>query len=224
MHFFCHSALFSAFYQQLPEKKHMSAIRITHSKSLSLSTTTLEAKNFGLSEAEFLHLQSALQEGEEKLFERVFLAHFNDCMSYLIRKDDATHQEAYDITMDSFLHFRNLLAAYKVTYGNLRYLLTRMARQRLYRKRKQHPDHLDLTQLGPEIPDEAIIFTTEEFDLLSRAFKSLGQDCRELLQAFYFHKRSLKELAEEQSVSAPALRKRKSRCVATLKKYFHHLS
>ncbi len=202
----------------------MAAISITRVKSLVFSSTTVAEKNFGLAQDEFLQLQQALAEGDHRLFEKVFLAHFKDCVRYLIHKDDATQEEAYDTTMETFLHFRTLLVAKKITYGNLRYLLTRMARQQLFRKRRKQLPCQSISDNQLNIPGEQDIFTTEEFDLLARAFKSLGQDCKELLRAFYHQKRSLVDIAADLSLAAPAIRKRKSRCIATLRKHFHHLS
>lgn len=182
------------------------------------------AKNFGLSEEEFIDLRAALKDGDQKLYERIFLVHFEACVAYLKKKDGATHEEAYDITMETLIRFRELLVAEKIGYDNLRYLFTRMARQCLFRTRRRQGIFSELADGETEILVEEEEFTKEEFDLLSRAFKSLGRDCKELLKAFYHQRRTLKSLAQEGNLSAPALRKRKSRCVATLRQYFYHIS
>ena len=183
-----------------------------------------EAKNFGLSEEAFDDLRTALREGDERLYERIFLEHFNDCMAYLKAKDGAEHNEAYDATMETMLTFRDLLVAGKIGYGNLRYLFTRMARQHLRRTQRRQGTFTSLPASASELPEEEAIFSTEEYDLLARAFRSMAVECRELLWAFYFQRRTLKELAGEENLPAPTLRKRKSRCVAALRQYFYHIS
>jgi RNA polymerase sigma factor (sigma-70 family) len=202
----------------------MSAISIKKTNLLSLSSTTAQEKNFGLTESEFNSLLARLKEGDQRLFEEVFFVHFEDCMSYLKRKDRATHEAAYDATMDAYLHFRTLLIAKKVSYGNLRYLLTRMARQHYQRRQKRGQIFTELPDYVGELAEEEADISTEDYELLSRAFKSLGRNCRELLKAFYYARRNLKDIAREEGRSAPAVRKQKSRCVETLKRYFNQLS
>lgn len=202
----------------------MPALSLTRKSTISSPSVTRAAKNFGLSEEEFGRLRISLKEGNQQLYERIFLAHFEACLTYLKKKDGATHEEAYDATMETLIRFRGLLVTDKITYGNLRYLFTRMARQGLHRTRRRQGFFSELPASVAELPVEAEVFTKEEFDLLSRALNSLGRDCRELLRAFYHQRQTLKDLAAEENLSAPALRKRKSRCVATLKQYFHHIS
>ena len=202
----------------------MSAISIKKTRRLSLSSTTAQEKNFGLTELEFNNLLIRLKEGDQRLFEEVFFVHFEDCMRYLKRKDRASHEDAYDATMDAYLHFRTLLIARKISYGNLRYLLTRMARQHFQRRQKKGQIFTELPDFASELAEEEADISTEDYDLLSRAFKSLGSNCRELLKAFYYARRSLKDIAHEEGRRAPAVRKQKSRCVETLKRHFNQLS
>jgi len=202
----------------------MSAVSIKKIRQLSLSDTPVQDKNFGLSEPEFKKLLGSLGEGDHRLFEKVFLVHFEDCMNYLKRKDRAGHEDAYDATMDAYLHFRTLLLAGKVNYGNLRYLLTKMARQHFQRRQKRGQLFTEMPDFAHELKEEEVNISTEDYDLLSRAFKSLGSECRELLKAFYYARRSLKEIALDADRGAPAVRKQKSRCIATLKRYFNQLS
>lgn len=181
-------------------------------------------KNFGLSEKEFSQLLTDLRAGDNQLYERIFLRHFEECRYYLFQYDGATPEEAYDIVMGVLLRFHDLLIAGKIKYGNLRYLFTLMAHQDYVRR---HKDSICLGELKPdlqELADEKIGFTQEEYDILHRAFRSLGRSCRELLEAFYFTRRNLKQLAEEQGRPATAVRKQKSRCMARLRKNFHHLT
>ena len=198
----------------------MSAFPLRKVPPVSLLQNSLSEKNFGLTEAEFEQLADSLAQGDQRLFERVFLTHYKDCLNYLVRKDGLPYAEAYDLTMDTLLLFRDLIIAGKIRYGNLRYLFTRMARQAHLRGKKKN-DHLTgMTNSCLEFPE----LTQEEFDLLGRAFKSLGKECQRLLRAHYYFRRSLKDIAIEEDRAPATVRKQKSRCVATLRRYFHHIS
>lgn len=202
----------------------MSALSLSQPSPICLLQNSLAEKNFGLTEAEFQRLANSLAQGDQRLFERVFLAHYKDCLNYLVRKDGLAHEVAYDLTMDTLLRFRDLIVAGKIRYGNLRYLFTRMARQAHLRGKKK-TDHLTgMTDACLEFAEDEPELSPEEFDLLGRAFKSLGEDCRGLLRSFYYLRRSLKDIATEEDRTPAAVRKQKSRCVATLRRYFYHIS
>ncbi|MEM6769673.1 MAG: sigma-70 family RNA polymerase sigma factor [Bacteroidota bacterium] len=184
----------------------------------------LREKNFGLSAEEFAELLTQLRAGDNRLYERIFLRHFEECRYYLVQYDGATPEQAYDVVMEVMLRFHDMLLAGKVKYGNLRYLFTLMAHQDYARAQK---GGIRLRELRPELrelPEEKVGFSEEEYDILYRAFRSLGRNCRKLLETFYYTRRNLKEVAEDEGRSATAVRKQKSRCMARLRQNFHHLS
>ncbi|MEM1220424.1 MAG: hypothetical protein AAGH79_15990 [Bacteroidota bacterium] len=188
---------------------------------LRIPLKSAEERNFGLSEMDFNEMVEAARQGDQKIFERTFLSHFKDCMLYLQQKDKIGYQAAYDVTMDTLLLFRDLLLRGKIRYGNLRYLFTLMARQELYRQRKK-AGHLISLPYGTEyFPEESLDISEKDYTLLTRAYKSLGKECRHLLRDFYFQRRSLKEIALEQGRAAPAVRKQKSRCVFKLRELYY---
>lgn len=202
----------------------MSAFPLRKSPPVSLLQNSLSEKNFGLTEAEFQRLADSLAQGDQRLFERVFLAHYKDCLNYLIRKDGLAYAEAYDLTMDTLLLFRDLIIAGKIRYGNLRYLFTRMARQAHLRGKKKNHHLTSMTDSCLDFSEDEPELSEEEFDLLGRAFKSLGEECRRLLRAHYYLRRSLKDIAIEEDRAPATVRKQKSRCVATLRRYFYNIS
>ena len=175
-----------------------------------------QQKNFGLTESAFAELKGQLSEGSEKLFEHIFLAHFKDCQQYVMQQDNAPEEVAYDATMDAFITFRQRLVDDKVKYGNLRFLLTRMARQHYYKRaKKESTVALDLI-LDPSVEPD-VIFEPSLYDLLDRGWKTLTQECRELLRAFYYQGRALKDIGEETGTKPDTMRKKKQRCQDQLK-------
>lgn len=199
----------------------MSALRITSSSKPVLTSEKLAQKNYGLSREAFEELRDALADGNRQLLERVFLAHFKNCMDYLMTHDQVTKLEAYDATMAAMLRFSELLIAGKIEYGNLRYLFTLMARQSYQATVRRQRIFTELPASAVCLADELPEFPDEEFSIMARSFKLLGADCQELLKKFYYGNLTLKEIAEQQSRPATAVRKQKSRCVERLKKYFY---
>lgn len=176
-------------------------------------------KNFGLTESEFNQLLEALQAGDDRLFEQVFLAHFQDCMHYLMRTYKASHENAYDVTMDTLLVFRKRLQAGKVGYGNLRFLFTQMAGQHYRRwiKKENLTEELVAIEIA-ELPN--FQFEPSDMQLFDRAWVQLGSSCKELLKRFYYDGVSLNEIAQQSAKNAAAIRKQKQRCVEKLRALF----
>lgn len=177
-----------------------------------------EDNNFGLSAERFTELSQQLAAGEgEELFEHVFLIHFQICLDFVVQKDQAPKDLAYDATMEAFLMFRMKVAEGKITYGNLRYLLTRMARQHYYKKvKKESSIGLDTIQDPAVAPD--VDLDASAWDLLSSGWSKLGDACKKLLHAFYYRNQTLKDIALGTDRKPEALRKQKQRCLEALKK------
>jgi RNA polymerase sigma factor (sigma-70 family) len=185
-------------------------------------TTTLQSgKNFNLSASDFEALLDAMCEGNELLFEKAFLSHFEYCMNILKKKYSASHEDAYDITMWGMLEFRKLLIARRISYGNLQTYLIRMISNR-YLYIKKRPMHASLEDWMDnkvrEVPPET---DEDDLHLLGQAWQRLCDDCRTLLQLYYYDKLQLKEISKLTNDSSEAnTRKRKERCVKKLRDIF----
>ncbi len=200
---------------------HLSVIwQIIHkftSLELSKARKSME-KNFGLTEPIFNELLVNLQKGEDDLFEQLFLSHFEDCMKYLQRTYRASHEDAYDATMETMLEFLKRMKAGKVVYGNLRFLFTQMASQ-VYLKwlKKERPkSQLD----GLEVAIETDEIDEETLQVLHKSWEGLCVDCKAILKNFYYDGISLKAMAGRLEKSPAALRKQKQRCVEKLRGFF----
>lgn len=187
-----------------------------------IHTSTAMSKNFGLTEATFNDLVSELEQGRETLYEQVFLTHFEDCVRYLMSTYKASAEDAYDASMDAMVEFCKRLKTRQISYGNLRFLFTRMAGQ-IYlkwikrQKRQTALDDMDIQEAPLEIDDETYVF-------LSKAWDGLLDDCRNLLEAFYYTGDTLENLAQAMSRSSVAVRKQKQRCVEKLRSLYLQFS
>ncbi len=184
---------------------------------LSKARKSME-KNFGLTEQSFEELLQSLREGEDTLYEQLFLSHFEDCMHFLQRQYRASYEDAYDATMETMLEFMKRLQAGKVTYGNLRFLFTQMAGQVYLKwiKKERNKTSLEGIDLG-EAPET---FDEETMQLLHRAWEGLCDNCQKLLKQFYYDGVALKAIANSLEKSPAALRKQKQRCVEKLRGLF----
>ena len=180
-------------------------------------------KNFGLSEDSFNEMLVLLKNGDEQIFETIFLSHFESCLSYIKFNYKASHEDAYDASMEAMLTFCRNLKEGKVVYGNLQFLFTQMAGQ-IYLKwikkesRKEEMGDYDT----PE--EEDVMFDKGSLHLLGKAWIKLGEGCQDLLKDFYHNENTLKEIADKIGKTSASLRKQKQRCVEKLRVYFTEIS
>ena len=69
-------------------------------------------------------------------------------------------------------------------------------------------------------PNADLDLTSEQekkMKLAMKAFKHLGKPCKDLLEKFYFEKKSMTEIAEELSIDAASTRNKKYRCMQKLR-------
>ncbi len=179
--------------------------------------------NFNLSSEEFEQMLTALNNGDETLFEQVFLSHFEACCRFLQDRFNASPTDAYDASMEALLKFHKRLKAGKIRYGNLRYLFTQMAGQ-IYLKWKRGPQTQAIPDNFDIIDESSEIFNRETMVIFGKAWQKLCQECQGLLQAFYYAKTPLVDIAKKTGKTDVALRKQKQRCLQKLRKHFQQIA
>jgi RNA polymerase sigma factor (sigma-70 family) len=183
----------------------------------------LESKNFGLNRIAFRKLLQALKAGDDDLYQQVFLAHFEDCLYFLKRQYNASHEDAYDASMDSLVAFCDLLKKERIQYGNLRFLFTQMAGQQYLKKRKEDSRLLELTSEWDVADEPAGDLPPGALDTFNQAWPQLGKGCQQLLKSFFYDQRKLKEIATQLERNEATVRKQKQRCVEKLQEIFQVL-
>lgn len=177
------------------------------------------AKNFGLTSREFELLCTRLREGDNSLFEKIYLAHFKKCKIYIKRKVNITFSESYDLTMDTMIDFRKGLIKGKITYGNLEFLFTRMAYYLHLKKQKQleildKKEYAYFESFSSQTYDED---KDEKFKDLQKVIKTLSKDKQEFIKLHFMKKMKLAEIAKLTGESNATIRKRKQRIIESLK-------
>lgn len=174
-------------------------------------------KNFGLSKEEFSVLLNELKNGDETLFEEIFLNNFQNTCLYIKNKCNIEYDKAYDITMNTLLEYRIRLLDGKIVYGNLKYLFRQMAYHNFVKTVRENKKEEKTLNIKREVDAAQTKSERNLQDLLEVAYKHLESGCRNLLDKFYYLSISYDELAKEEGVSYQAIRKRKERCLTKLK-------
>ena len=191
--------------------------------NVALKNRKESKSNFGLTEDEFNEVLNQLKAGNEDLFLKIFVTHFQECRFYLIDKFGVTKEKSYDICMDTLVEFRSKLLSNKIKFGNLRFLFTRMAVNNFLDETKKAQKVNEAIEVFMDQKGADVSETHEYFDLLKKAINSLSDDQKSLVEALFYSQKDLKEIAEEQNVSYANIRKMKQRVLTKLRTRFFDL-
>lgn len=144
-------------------------------------------QNMGLTQKEFIHLVTELKNGNQTLFEKIYLAHFKKCTHYLRMNCGADAEVAHTCTMDALIEIRRDLIQDKVSYGNLAFYVTRRARMKLFKLKKLGKNSMQIVSMNTLKPsgNNHSYKLFEIRDLIHQTFSKMCQECQQLLEQKY---------------------------------------
>lgn len=179
------------------------------------------SQNFGLNEEEFSELVHRLRVGDESLFEHIFRKHFESCRKFLIIEKGVPDEDAYDLTIDTILEFRDLLIAGKIGYGNMRFLFTRIAYTAWLKRSGRQIATSEISDLPLSIADEEDLDWDEDsHTALGKAWNLLDKKCQETLRMRYYEGLQIQQIAEIRQAKPNSITQEGKRCMAALKQLF----
>ena len=179
--------------------------------------------NFGLTKKEFDRLARNIENGDESLFEFIYRSHFTNCIRYLRSFCELSEEDAYDIAMDTFLDFRNKIIEHKITFGNIRYLITKMAVHHYLDWFKKEKRDQQVNRTFVEMQKTHSKLEPPYKDQILKALNLCSLSHRRLIQELFYFNREGELIAREFKISYATLRKRKQRSLDKLRFYFLQL-
>jgi len=176
--------------------------------------------NFGLTKHEFDQFVLKVKEGDESLFIRVFNVHFKSSVRYIQNKFSIPEETAYDTCMDTLLEFRAKLKTDKISYGNVRYLYTKMAVHRYLDDMKKKNKVGEAIQVFMGDKKDLPISDSEFLSLLNRAINNLDESQRHMIKEIFYSGKDTEQIIQENEITYATFRKRKQRSIEKLKSTF----
>ena len=153
------------------------------------------------------------QEGSLKAFEDFYDRNYKLVMHYLLFKVSSS-EVAEDLLQDSFLKLHKSIMSFNPRQKALPWLFT-IVRNTLidyYRKKKDLPvENMDLYR------SKELDQSPQEKEELEELLKTLANDDRRIIENRFFKEKTYEEMAEEESSTLVAMRKRISRILAKLR-------
>lgn len=172
-------------------------------------------------------LLDAFLNNEEVILKEFYIAEYPKTKNYIL-KNGGTIENAKDIFQEAFFACWKKLSTGKSNARNLAeieaYLFTAAKNKWIDQLRvrgkkkivsideKVHLLHVDETSLVTEVHEDE-----ERLKVTLAAFENLGQACKDILTKFYFHKISLKAIAESFNIEEASAKNKKYRCIQKLK-------
>ncbi len=176
--------------------------------------------NFGLTKNEFEQFVDRVKDGDESLFIRVFNVHFKSSVRYIQNKFSISEEAAYDTCMDTLLEFRSKLKTGKITYGNVRFLYTKMAVHNYLDELKKKNKVGDAIQVFLGGKRDLSISESEFLSLLNSAIDVLDDSQRHMIKEIFYSGKDTEQIIEENEITYATFRKRKQRSIEKLKSTF----
>ncbi len=187
-------------------------------------------QNMGLTKGIFDDLVQELQQGNQALFEKIYLNHFKKCTSYLRSRCGANEEQAHTCTMDALIDIRKDLIQGKINYGNLAFYITRRARMKLFKLKNKKSNSMKMVSIDALMTKgkNQTYKIFEIRDLIGKTFSKMCEDCKKLLERKYGDGFNYAEIVQfdfptvkgsELKTKANTLAKKAERC----RKEFKHI-
>lgn len=176
--------------------------------------------NFGLTKHEFNQFVDKVKNGDESLFIRVFNVHFKSSVRYIQNKFSISEESAYDICMDTMIEFRSKLKTGKISYGNIRYLYTKMAVHRYLDGLKKKNKVNEAIQVFMGETSNLSISQSEFLSMLNSALGRLDESQRHIIKEIFYSGKDTEQIIEDNDITYTNFRKRKQRSLEKLKSTF----
>lgn len=176
--------------------------------------------NFGLTKVEFDQFVDKVKGGDESLFIKVFNVHFKSSVRYIQNKFSISEEAAYDTCMDTLLEFRSKLKTGKISYGNVRYLFTKMAVHRFLDDIKKKNKVNDAIQVFMGVSTKIALSDSEFLSMLNYAVDQLEDSQKHMIKEIFYSGKGTEQIIEENDITYATFRKRKQRSLEKLKSTF----
>ena len=170
-------------------------------------------------------LLNGLSKNRHEDIETIYAENFGAIQSYVLN-NSGSFDDASDIFQEAMvvLYEKSRDRNFTLT-SQLKTFLYSICRRLWLKRLQQHRFHLSESDIGEVVSVDDEIELKEQLDndyeQMENAMRHLGEPCKSLLEAFYYHKKAMSEIAEEFGyTNADNAKNQKYKCLMRLKKMF----
>lgn len=171
------------------------------------------------------HLQSERQGQQDRGFRSLYEQYYG-MIEQLVLRNNGSVDDAADVFQDGLVALFNKVRQvdFQLTASlkTLLYAICRNVWLMKLRKRKRESPITEVHQetVGLEAEALQLLETNDRNQLVANGLAQLGDDCRQVLQMYYFERCRMKHIAEQMGYSGEQVAKnKKSRCMRKLREW-----
>jgi RNA polymerase sigma factor (sigma-70 family) len=172
-------------------------------------------------------LVNAIKSNDSKVLKSFYSSNYHK-VENMVLKNSGTKDHAKDIYQEAFITVwqniknnsfipQNETALQGYLYQIAKNKWMDLVKSSRFRKTKLLENESTLYDKNQNDSDEQD-FLNEKLELMISIFKNLGNPCKQLLTAFYYEKKSLRNIASELQIEENTARNNKYRCMEKLRK------
>jgi RNA polymerase sigma factor (sigma-70 family) len=172
-------------------------------------------------------LVNAIKSNDSKVLKSFYSCNYHK-VENMVLKNSGTKDHAKDIYQEAFITVwqniknnsfipQNETALQGYLYQIAKNKWMDLVKSSRFRKTKLIENESTLYDKNQNDSDEQD-FLNEKLELMISIFKNLGNPCKQLLTAFYYEKKSLRNIASELQIEENTARNNKYRCMEKLRK------
>lgn len=170
-------------------------------------------------------LIQGFQKNNTNVLEGIYVRVFPKIKVYVV-KNNGNEAHAKDVFQEAFIAcWKNIKANKLAENSNVEAYLYTIAKNKWtdylrstqYKKKKSGPDQLTYAKADMDIEVDEDEEDTKR-KAMQQALKQLGENCKILLNLFYFERRSMDDIARKLNLASASARNQKYRCMEKLRK------
>lgn len=165
------------------------------------------------------------KKNDSKIMEQIYAKVYPKVKVHIL-KNNGNENKAKDTFQEAFIACWKNIKADKLTENtNVEAYLFTIAKNKWidylrssdFKKRAHNKGALNVTKVDEDTEVNEIL-NEENRNAMQRAFEQLGQNCKTLLNLFYFERKSMNEISTVMNVASASARNQKYRCMKELRK------
>ena len=167
-------------------------------------------------------IEQAFQSNNRFILEKLYVEGFSKVKNYVM-KNNGTQQDAKDVCQDAFMVLwkkASRLEGNFKTESEASGFLYQVAKNKwldeLGSSRVKKRNSIENMDFSEEPQNDENIYN-EQLGKMKKSFNMLGEQCRELLQMFYYRRKNMNEIGNEMNLDEASARNKKYRCMKKLK-------
>jgi RNA polymerase sigma factor (sigma-70 family) len=171
-------------------------------------------------------LLKGLENQQDKSINQIYLTHY-PMVQRLVVNNNGTLDDAADVFQEAMivLYEKAIDSSFQLNCQLKTFIYSicrRIWLKKLLQQKKMGPQVVDFEDsISVEDDIEAFEIRQQHFNIMDEALKKIGEPCKSLLEAYYFNKKHMLDIAKEFNyTNADNAKTQKYKCLMRLKKLF----